>query len=497
MKELSKGINSFNLAKILIFILVITALFFYLSCKLVPVFLNTTKVNNISNANQQEVKIFINNVKRFINTNYYTKETNFSLTEPELLQLSWLKKNSYSTTEKTFITSKNSLPIEVRRVLTRLYCLHLLRFNKQSFYKKLVFPQLNSERDIYNNKLTYKSYKKISNKVVSLSNKEYEALRVAIIVASLAKSKYAMTEAKQYFDENNIPNDSIDFLSYTVNNNMKMYPLLRRYLDNNPDKSFLFKVTLSSKMHLRHMIFTEGGIGMFKYLREKIKYQAITKKELNFWYCFWMMNIAGFHGHLDPKGSLMLNENIFQSANILNYHMEKMFKEPNHNPIIPYLLYRADLLYFDKQKLSQQDTLILATLAAVMRVYDSERGKELVQGLFNLTKQEKNFIYSELNFLFNRYEETTPSYAPAFFLNCHSYLNNNLQKTVELITPLYGKIIQKYRELEEKNKISPSTRLSFYNISKKESIQRIFTKLQEKSDINFEILPNGSVALTD
>lgn len=436
-----------------------------------------TELNNTSRISFKNLNKFKDKINLFIKRNFSISNekalTPFSLSDREMEQLFWLADGSYSTTEHSVLAVNKSFPVEILRTLTRIYCLHLLREDTELSYKLFIQPQIKhySNHDI----LQYKSFKSIASYISKLPQVEYNAMRVATITYSLMKTKSAILNSKKYLSSNQIPEDSIDFLSYTIKKSPQIYPLFFSFISKHPNSKELFSAAFSSDMHLRHMLFVEGGVGMFKNLREKLQYDKINKSKLDFWYYFWLINIAGFYGHMEHDGCLMLDNNTFKSLAELKYHLDQMLYKPNYNPLIPYMYYRASILGLSNQSQEFNLNITLAQIGAMLKFYDKNKGKKLYNS-FNKIDEENKIVYiNEITKLLTSYEDKTPSYAPAFFINCYHYANNDLDKALKYALPLYANALKQYRELREQGKIADNLRLSFYNISKKENIEWLFS----------------------
>lgn len=438
---------------------------------------------------------FYSKLDNFVDNNFnrHSITKDFKLTKPELNQIFWLKNGSYSTTEHAVIASNKEISVELIRVLTRLYCLHLLRINTQQSYRDFVKSQTSSLPDT--RILKYVSFKKIANYISKLPEIEYQAFRIATITYSLTKTDFAYNRAKIYLPNAKIPEDSSDFLNFTIKKAPVIYPLYHNFIVSHPNTRALFNAAFSSDMHLRHMLHVEGGIGMFKNLREKLQYRKLNPEKINFWFYFWLINIAGFYGHIDHNGSLMLDNDNFQALMNLKYHLDQMMFKPNYNPLKHYLYYRAKKLNLDSRNLNPKLILVMSHIGSNLRLFTSAKGIELLYAFNSINKIERQTISDEIYILLNNYDEKTPSYLPAFLMNCYLYSGKDLDQTVKTAVPIYAKALKEFR-LSKAIKHNNS-RLSFYNLSSKTSIKKIFDSYSEGKNVNLFISDSGFVNLSN
>jgi len=105
--------------------------------------------------------------------------------------------------------------------------------------------------------------------------------------------------------------DSEKFVSETLAQCPQIYPI---YNGLPTGAQALLPYAFIMDSHGRHMLYTEGGNNMFEYLRALIKkglsdpnFRPLAEALYKLWFSRWIVNIAGFRGHVDDRGSLGLS----------------------------------------------------------------------------------------------------------------------------------------------------------------------------------------------
>jgi len=405
------------------------------------------------------------------------KQPQLELSLAEVQQLAWVQDNPLATSELNNLQPvASSFHIEIIRCLTRLYCLQLLRDGN---YAAFTNAQSNDK-----NKLTPEHFANLASSIQALDEATYAALRVVTILSSVSLSP----TAKQIAEENmanyaDLPsNDAVAWLSQTFYAAPEIYPIVTDYLDKyGMEKLTLLRAAFMPNTHFRHMLYTEGGQGMFSYLRDAIKTNEIGATQLNFWYLYWMINITGFRGHIDNMGSKYLNENTYTAICHLYGELLQLLNNPEHDVFANYLNHRAELLGLNPGQSmghSLDEAKLLSSIACMLRLFDKDSAYELSYSLDLMP--ELPFVKKQFEITCNS-NEPTPTYAPALFANAKSK-GLPIRKVVSLLLPFFSECLAKYRE-----KGDFKNALSFRNISNKENLTNLLALLHNGHDYNINI----------
>jgi hypothetical protein len=126
-----------------------------------------------------------------------------------------------------------------------------------------------------------------------------------------------------------------------------------------------------------------------------------------------LCDVSAARGHEDNRGSKVLTEHTYQTLMAIQDLIRFLADHDEREALHHYLLKRARWLGLEEQA---PDTLILAKFGAMMRLFTPEDGRALQRGYQELSQEQRQKIYEELNPLVYR-KEKTPTYIPAVFVN--------------------------------------------------------------------------------
>jgi hypothetical protein len=424
-------------------------------------------------------------LRAYIQKNYPYK---LQISEEQIQQLSWVMGHVRRSYDMDMQAVDNGVHIEIVRALTRMYCLQLLRSGTADDYTKFIAAQLDANA---NSSLTFCSFKKLSKLIQALNALDYELLETATILSAVSLSAEAAKLAQNMLNVDNISNDNLTFLVATIRADQNIYPLIKQITSDKERARKLLYILFPPQTNFRHMLYTEGGIGMFKNLRTMIQHQYVNADEINLWYAYWVINIAGFRGHIAQNGSLYLTEPVYQAMTTLKTLIDNMFASPNYNPLIPYLEYRAGLLGF--ANMPQQEKLLLAHLGCLMRLYNVEDGNRLLTGYYLLSRYEKKELLVIFAAQLNDSALITSTYLPALFGNTMALNGGDIKQTVLLTIPLYIHATKLYNQMQVNGEIKVGVALSFNLSSASKNIRKIINGVDSISKI--KIMPDGEVII--
>lgn len=366
--------------------------------------------------------------------------TTFNVSEDQLAQLSWALDHKNRTYDMDLAVDGDAdVHIEIHRALTRLYCAQLLRTGGIDAYNSFIAAQL--EFGIAQ-PLQLSSFMNLSKHIQQLPADDYELVEAAVILTAVSLTKPAADLAKRIINSNFKETDALDFLSYTLRDHKDLYPITWNIFNKSSNAKRLFYVLFPPHTNFRHMLYTEGGIGMFNYLRSMIVHGYINRHDLDVWYAFWIVNIAGFRGHIQHHGSLYLTDPVADAMDKLKYLVYEMLENPTYDPLLPYLEYRAKCVGYDY--LPRSERLFFAHLASLLRIYSINEGQRLYVSVMRLPISERSTVMQEF---YKGLQDTTHVYAthvPALFGNALYIEKGNIEKVILKILPAYNKILLQY-----------------------------------------------------
>lgn len=416
-----------------------------------------------------------------------TFPANLQLSTEQLDQLSWSVKHKFRSFDLDMQQSNQAMHMEVSRSLTRLYCLQLLKKGDRNSYEQFVKAQLKTH---LKEPLSFASFRILSQHIQQLSIESYNLLETATILSGVSLSAPASDLAQNLSNLEQVGNDKLNFLAVTLRSDVNIYPLTEQMQHSKDTSKKMLYILFPPQTNLRHMLYTEGGAGMFNYLRSMIKHQYINRDELNLWYGFWIVNMSGFRGHVDQRGSIYLSEPVFKAMSKLAEHIYLMLDQPSYDPLTPYLEYRAELLGF--QALPLQRRLTLAHLGAMLRLYNQQQGQELQRAVAKLPIRVQTKLQQQYMQYLQDPTKLSPTHAPALFGNALQLCNGDIEEVVRKITPIYVQALHRYSILLQNKNLKTGTILSFNNISASSKVEKI---LQSKLKIKVWITPEGDVAM--
>lgn len=418
-------------------------------------------------------------IRRYVQQNFPAA---FVINDAQISQLAWAFHHDKHTNDLDLRKNHQDIYVEISRALTRLYCAQLLRSGTLESYNRFVAAQ----SSVVNAKpLTFASYTKLSQHVQSLSAADYSLLETAAILSAVSLSKPAAALAQRAMDITPHSNDNMSFLAATLRNGINIYPLTAQIMRDDAAARKLLYVLFPPQTNFRHMLYTEGGIGMFKYLRNMIAHNFIDKESLNLWSAHWIINIAGFRGHIDQRGSIYLNENVAASILSLKTFVYEMLEQPNFDPLLPYLEFRAKALGF--RDLPTEERLFYTHIGCLLRLYNIEEGKRLQASIQRIPVENIRAIKRYFLQGLHDPNQNTHLYVPALLGNALEVSNGNLEQVIEHMLPVYDAVLQ---QAARQN----IHKMSFNKLSASKNLKQLLN-INPDDPKSFKILPDGTVLL--
>lgn len=409
-------------------------------------------------------------IREFSDTYYPDLPLNSKMIE----QLLWLQTNSVMTSQSNVQAIKEPVNGEVKRILSRLYCLRLLEIGGDASHALFIQAQ---HQD---NALSKANFERLSDFIQALTPASLQCLMATCFIT---KSDQAIA-AVPMEQRDVLPTDSEQFITYMVTRHADVFPIC--HLLNTEEKSLL-PYAFYKNTHVRHMLDMEGGYNMVSSIAESIRTRKISFEQFNLWYARWIINISGLNGHVNPKGSIYLTESVAHCIFALKLELDQLWLNPRHEVLDQYLFFRAEQL--------NVRNLYIAYCGAVMRQYSPHVGHEIETWFFSLSKHEQQEHQAILNRLLNE-TKVTPSFKPTV-LETLLALGRSVANALTIFTQIESNAMQTYSEAVALKRISDTTPLSFRKIAFKELLSPIL----EYYDLHhtlpaFEINSGGELIVT-
>ena len=417
-------------------------------------------------------KDHITTLKNYIKTTYGHE---LMISDAQIRQLSWVMDNPQATPEMDHYKIKG-IHKEVPRALSRLYNLQRLRSGTKEDFEKFIAPQkdikdLNEEKAEKPEALSFESFRQLSAAIRPMDDYHYEGLAAAAIISAVTLSPTAIQKARLIPDLK-IPTGSVTFLAATAPEAGKIYPLARALNKRFNTGNHLFEVAFMPDSHLRHMMYNEGSLAMYKHIDRGLANGSVSRDELRFWYYHWVINIAGFRGHLAPKGSLYLTQNTYNAMTAVKTVLDQIGSgEKAFNPIRAYLAKRTEWLQLEKHTRNTNEQLALASLAASLRLFSPEQGKQLYQAFRQLSPADQKRWGAYSQYQFTNTRTPAPTYAPALFAN--AVVEAGLADTVVKALPLFLDVIDEEQKMRKNGHLSLQVPVSFRKLSQQQQVDRL------------------------
>ena len=406
------------------------------------------------------------------------------ISEEQVEQLAWVVGNPVHTPEMDAKADQKSIHIEIPRALSRLYSLQLLRSGSQEDYQRFIAPQVESKEL----RLNRDSFSQMAKLVASMDAESYGVLQAGAIISAVTLSPTARTKAS-YTLKGKLPEDSVQFLSLTMAKVPEIYPLARHVIKKYPAATRKFEVIFLPDSHLRHMMYNEGSQAMYSTLKKGFADASIKQDDLDLWYAYWVINTAGFRGHLAPVGSMYLNQRTYMAMNQIKLSLDKIYRDAKVNPMQVYLQKRSNWLHLSSWTKKPEERLALASLAAMMRLFTSQDGKMLFSSFKKLSEQDQQQWIAHVEQQLQVLPEPAPTYAPAVFANAIE--TAGVAEAIRKVLPLVINTYSLGKKMRQAGVLSSNVPLSFRELASHATVERI---LSSEKPLIVDINPENGLA---
>jgi hypothetical protein len=106
---------------------------------------------------------------------------------------------------------------------------------------------------------------------------------------------------------------------------------------------------------------------------------------------------------------------------------------------------------------NEEKRLVLAHIAAMLRLYTPESGPSLLKGFDSIPLYIQDKILAQYASSLAQNHEPTPTYGPALFSNALDALSGDVAQTVKIFLPVYASTLENYRNLRREATSSASS----------------------------------------
>jgi hypothetical protein len=371
--------------------------------------------------------------------------------KPAMLeQLSWLQTNSVVTSQSHVQAAETDVNAEVKRVLSRLYCLRLMLKGDEAAYQCFVLAQPSADR------LSAVSFSKLSAFVKDLSPAAYQCLEATCFITKSDRAIAMMPQELALA----APADSEKFITYLISHAPEILPI---YKDLGPEARALLTYAFYPQAHARHMLDMEGGHNMLATLIDGIKNKTINKAQFDLWFSRWIVNIAGLDGHIKSQGSVYLTQPVADCIFALKGALDELWKDTAYPVLETYLQFRAAQL--------QVQNPFIAYFAALMRQYSPAVGIEIQTWFESLSPAEQ---VSRRTAFDEQLANTivTPSFKPTVLLNLLA-LGCSTAEALTIFVNIEAQAMQTYTTAIAAGQLTPNEPLSFRKMALKEVLSSV------------------------
>ena len=272
-----------------------------------------------------------------------------------------------------------------------------------------------------------------------------------------------------------VSSDSEEFLSQLAPILVKdpfLFPITENSSDN--ARKILSKI-FWPLMHLRHMLYTEGGITMTQTFADGIRNNTFSRLDFLAWKWRWLTNLFAFHGGPTAK---YYDSETHCLVSMVIAELEKMFDDVEYQYLENYLLARARIAGLTQPELNltiveQQFLGHLVAYFHRVNILDNRLGKMVYDGYmaFKNEFQDEGNLSDLYQKHFQDEQTVTPTYVPAIINNAYCIFNEkqgeDLLNSIKLSTQFMCTVAANLYALPR------HTRIVCMNISKIDVLSKI------------------------
>lgn len=429
---------------------------------------------------------------------------NLVLTEAEIDHLNKYQGNRLATPEATDAQIKDSLDIEVKRGLARRYGFELL--NRAGTLKARLSESLTDDEkaqmlanlaelhhefieDQHNAPLSYDNFIILAKHAYEHDIHLKEAIRISCFLTINDSLKRTVGPLMGDVKDSEI---FLSQLASLICEGAVELPLTEQA---SPETKQHLKTLFYPGMHFRHMLFTEGGVAMFKTFREGVASKTFTQDMLNAWSWRWVTNLFGFQL---GKGAKMYTDSMHSIVTNLQFDLDELFKNADTDILHSYLAGRAMLAGLDLAHgkiVDENLKKFYGHLAAMFHVITidsvSGLGEAIVAGYEAFKENAPDA--DELKDLYlkriSNSEMITPTYVPAILNNAYEVFLSQGETKDNAVKLAVEFACHTFLALEQALDQNPQQLISCMELAQKNNIESLTTAWKDnKNAFRFQVI---------
>ncbi len=425
----------------------------------------------------------------------------FSLTKDECDHLKQYKGNRNATPEATIDQIKDSLDIEVKRGLARRYGFELLDKAGSKVmilsHAKAMGVVSDELTELHNSilalhqafiadqaepKLSYDAFAILAKGAYALNDDLKHAIRISCI---LTVNDYFRRIFESFKIEIKDSEMFLSTLAGMIHRGEIQLPLTDAA---SPETKKYLTALFYPGMHFRQMLFTEGGTGMFEFLRAGIRSGAVKQEGFYAWQWRWLTNLFGFQL---GRGAKIYNDSMHSICVDFISDLDELFKEPSKDILQTHLCgcaFRAGLELINGKLVNDNLKKFYGHLTAMFHtiLIDSrELGKPIAAG-YEAFKAKYQQDANQLQDLYiariANLESTTPTYVPAILNNAYDHFFKETNSVSEAIQLAVEFSCDAFLALEKALALNPKQLISCLEISQRSNLDNLLTSWKENKN---------------
>lgn len=325
--------------------------------------------------------------------------------------------------------------IELERMLSSIVFFQLFYDGTDAAYQKLISVQKKDEQ------LSQKSFKELHQLARSIAKDaaSYQAVISMLIFSDLGKTPIATQRAR----ENGVlQHDHDDFIEALFSlSREKIARIIPSFVEVPPETQVLImKVCSAMKIHLGHVLHTEGGQRMFTKFMEAAKADKISKEILDFAMLIQFCDVAAQAAHVNKDGSLSLTNNTYLGYLLVADTLKAIQAGKNPSEALQgYLETRGKLIGLSANTPINR---VIIRLACMLRLYTREDAEDLLAVATKLSAEESFLLIEQFGVEskeigINAWARN-PTYLPTVLLNLAKFQDTTEKRHLKMQHVLNG-----------------------------------------------------------
>lgn len=354
--------------------------------------------------------------------------------------------------------------IEFDRTIMTIRCLKLVLDGSEKSYLEFTAGQSKEDKLSWEGFQTFhfEGLRVLNSQWAGLSEMEMaQAMETALVLGDIGKSEKARALFKPY----GIDAPDHDDFHGEVMQVIEKHPELCPSFAQLPRSAKQLLVKVANLAHYGHVTHLEGGIAMFRKLRES----GIASEDpmaLSFDLFVHTCDVAGAFGHVNHHSALAYTELTHRALQATGEAM-RVLSNPNKTEWDAYNTYlgiRASWLGLDVEDRTDR---VLARLGAMLRLFTPEEGVVLRVAMRHFDDTMRSRIIAQFDVQKIDPFRRTPTYVPATLVNLSNQQQlgdskeGRLFQAIIIGLPFITRVLERHQKLLDNGAIDPNIPLNF------------------------------------